>query len=249
MQLGDRIKMYEKAETTQRFMPMLPIYARLDGRSFSKFTKNLDKPYDARFSKIMQEVAKYMVEQTGARIAYTQSDEISLVWLQKSVESDVFFSAKKQKMVSMLASLASTKFLSLALDVFPEECKHNIPTFDCRVFQVPSLVEAVNCIQWRVQDAVRNSIQMAGHSQFSHSQLHKKSTKNILDMLISIKGINWNNFPKFFKEGSFFQRCTYKKEVDNDEGYVIRHKIDEVLIDVAFDTLTTEEKVILFFGE
>lgn len=249
MQLADRIKMYEKAETAERFMPMIPIYARLDGRSFSKFTKNLVRPYDVRLSEIMQEVTKYLVKETGARIGYTQSDEISLVWLQTSLESDVFFSAKKQKMISMLSALATAKFVSLALDVFPEECKRNLPTFDARVFQVPSKVEAVNCFQWRLQDAVRNSIQMAGRSEFSQSQLHLKSTKNILDMLINEKGINWNNYPKFFKEGTFFQRCTYKKEVDNEEGYAIRSRIDEVLKDVAFDTLTTEEKVLLFFGE
>lgn len=249
MQLADRIKMYEKAETSDKFMPMIPIYARLDGRSFSKFTKNLVRPYDIRLSEIMQEVTKFLVKETGARIGYTQSDEISLVWLQKSLESDVFFSAKKQKMISMLAALATAKFVSLALDAFPEECKRNLPTFDCRVFQVPSKVESVNCFQWRLQDAVRNSIQMAGRSEFSQSQLHLKSTKDILDMLINTKGINWNEYPKFFKEGTFFQRCTYRKDADNEEGYVIRSRIDEVLKDVPFDSLSTEEKVLLFFGE
>ena len=37
--LGDRMKAYERQETEQRFIPLLPIYARIDGRGFSKFTK------------------------------------------------------------------------------------------------------------------------------------------------------------------------------------------------------------------
>ena len=36
---GDRMKGYEAVEAKRRFMPLLPIYARIDGKSFSKFTK------------------------------------------------------------------------------------------------------------------------------------------------------------------------------------------------------------------
>lgn len=97
MKLCERIKLYEKAETTEKFMPLLPIYARIDGRSFSKFTKMMKKPYDPILNRIMQEVSKYLVQETGACISYTQSDEINLVFCQKEIESDVFFGAKKQK--------------------------------------------------------------------------------------------------------------------------------------------------------
>lgn len=247
MKLGDRIKLYEKMETSERFMPMLPIYARIDGRSFSKFTKGMTKPYDRTLSKIMMEVTKYLVEETGACIGYTQSDEISLVFFQKSMESDVFFSAKKQKMVSVLAALATAKFIELALKMFPEECSKRLPVFDCRVFQVPSKVEAVNCLVWRSQDAIRNSIQMAGRAVFSHSELDRKNQSNILDMLINEKGINWNDYPKYFKEGSFWQRQTYEKNV---EGVMVtRSKVDEILGGTKFEDLSTEEKVKLVFGE
>lgn len=247
MKLGDRIKMYEKMETSDRFMPMLPIYARIDGRSFSKFTKGMTKPYDRTLSKIMMEVTKYLVQETGACIGYTQSDEISLVFNQKTIESDVFFSGKKQKMVSVLAGLATAKFVELALKLYPEECAKRLPVFDCRVFQVPSKVEAVNCFVWRSQDAIRNSIQMAGRAVFSHSELDRKNQNQILDMLINEKGINWNDYPKFFKEGSFWQRQSYEKMVDGVP--VIRSKVDEVLIGTKFESLSTKEKVKLIFGD
>jgi tRNA(His) 5'-end guanylyltransferase len=247
MQLGDRIKLYEKAETTEKFMPLLPIYARIDGRSFSNFTKSMKKPYDENMSVIMKEVTKYLVKETGACIGYTQSDEISLVYLQKSFESDVFFSGKKQKMVSVLSALATAKFVELALKEYPEQCAKSLPVFDCRMFQLPSKIEAVNCFVWRNQDAVRNSISMAAYANFSHSSLQGKSTNDKLDMLLVEKGINWNEYPKFFKEGSFFQRVTYTKEHEGNE--VIRSKIDEVIPDRKFEDLSTEEKVQLIFGE
>lgn len=247
MKLGDRIKTYEKLETSDRFMPMLPIYARIDGRSFSKFTKGMTKPYDQTLSHIMMEVTKYLVEETGACIGYTQSDEISLVFFQKSMESDVFFSGKKQKMVSVLAGLATAKFVELALKFYPVECAKRLPVFDCRVFQVPSKVEAVNCFIWRSQDAVRNSIQMAGRAVFSHSELDRKNQSNILDMLLNEKGINWNDYPKFFKEGTFWQRQNYEKIVEGVP--VIRSKVDEVLEVIKFEDLSTDEKVKLIFGD
>lgn len=247
MNLGDRIKIYEKMETSDRFMPMLPIYARIDGRSFSKFTKGMTKPYDSTLSKIMMEVTKYLVQETGACIGYTQSDEISLVFNQKSIDSDVFFSGKKQKMVSVLAGLATAKFVELALTFYPKECEKRLPVFDCRVFQVPSKVEAVNCFVWRSQDAIRNSVQMAGRAVFSHSELDRKNQNQILDMLINEKGINWNDYPKFFKEGTFWQRQNYEKVVDGKP--VIRSKVDEVLVGTKFEDLSTEDKVKLIFGE
>ena len=51
--LGDRMKAYERQETELRFIPLLPIYARIDGRGFSKFTKGFARPYDERFRALV----------------------------------------------------------------------------------------------------------------------------------------------------------------------------------------------------
>ena len=246
MQLGDRIKSYEKLETSDKFLPMVPIVARLDGRSFSKFTKKMDKPFDLGMTVSMMEVTKYLVEETGASVGYTQSDEITLIFLQKSYESDVFFAGKKQKMVSVLASLATAKFVQQALKLFPQHCENKLPHFDCRVFQVPSKVEATNAILWRVQDAVRNSISMVAHEKFGHSALMGKSTNDKLDMLMD-SGINWNELNKCLKEGSFWKRETYTKIHEGNE--VIRSHVTEVLKETKFDDLSTEQQVAFVFGE
>jgi hypothetical protein len=78
--LGDRMKWYEK-RYSHVVMPMIPVMARIDGRSFSKFTAGLARPYDERMSRLMIDTTKFLVEQTNARCGYTQSDEITLVWL------------------------------------------------------------------------------------------------------------------------------------------------------------------------
>lgn len=44
--LGDRMKLYESAEAGRRFMPLLPIMARVDGRAFHSFAKGLKRPFD-----------------------------------------------------------------------------------------------------------------------------------------------------------------------------------------------------------
>ena len=43
---GDRMKDYEQKEAGRKFLPMLPICIRLDGKGFSKFTKKMNRPYD-----------------------------------------------------------------------------------------------------------------------------------------------------------------------------------------------------------
>jgi tRNA(His) 5'-end guanylyltransferase len=51
-------------------------------------------------------------------------------------------------------------------------------------------------------DAARNSVQMVGQANFSHSELQNKTCNMIQDMLHEQKGINWNDFPTHMKRGS-----------------------------------------------
>ena len=98
--LGDRLKAYEKMETEAKFLPTLPVYARIDGRCFSKFTRGMERPYDSVMSSMMQETTRYLVEQTGALTGYTQSDEISLVWYSDDPKSEIFLFLPKNVIFS-----------------------------------------------------------------------------------------------------------------------------------------------------
>jgi len=79
-EFGDRMKKYEQVETGRSLLPLVPVYARLDGRSFHKFMSGFEKPFDKKFRNIMDGVTRFLMEEFGAVVGYTQSDEISLAW-------------------------------------------------------------------------------------------------------------------------------------------------------------------------
>lgn len=238
---GDRMKMYESHETGMKFMAGLPVYARLDGRGFSKFTKGMDRPFDKRMTETMKQVTADLVDRFGCVVGYTQSDEISLLFAPMDDPTKFMFGAKKQKLVSTLAAYTSARFTQLIAEHFPEKLSGNyVPTFDCRMFQLPSEVEAVNAILWREQDAIKNSVSMLAQFYFSHKQLQKKSRFDMLEMLSTI-GVIWDHCPEAFKKGSYFKRVASFGEIPEDvynkipEGkrpesrIVKRTKVSEVL--------------------
>jgi tRNA(His) 5'-end guanylyltransferase len=198
------MKDYERQETGRRFLLLLPVCARIDGKGFSKFTRGLERPYDFRMSELMCQTTEYLMQETQACIGYTQSDEISLVWYSADTKSQIFFDRRVQKMVSVLASM-TTGFFNAMIPVHLPEKQDVLALFDCRVWQVPTLEEAANTILWREYDATKNSISMAARHYYSHKALHKKTGNEMQDMLLE-KGVDWNNYPIFFKRGVFVQK-------------------------------------------
>ena len=168
----------------------------------------------------------------GCVLSYQQSDEISLILVDyKKLNSSAFFDYEVQKVCSITASMATmafNKYFSINMDNWGYDnmpgwidggtnekinpqlkklCDSYIAAnekgamFDSRCFNIPK-EEVTNYIYWRQLDASRNSIQMVGQADFSHKELHKKTTNQIQDMLMTQKGINWNDFPAYQKRGS-----------------------------------------------
>lgn len=205
--LGNRQKQYEMAEAGRTLIPLLPIMIRLDGKGFSRFTKGLKRPYDERLMSLMQETTKSLVEHSGAILGYTQSDEISLIMYQPSFHSQIYFNGRIQKLTSVLSSYCTAVFNSKLASMLPEKA-NKLALFDCRVWNVPNLLEAANAILWRELDATKNAITMAASCHYSHNQLHKKNGKEKQEMLFQ-KGINFNDYPSTFKRGTYI--CRKKK--------------------------------------
>ncbi len=232
--LGDRMKLYESIFTSQKCIPQLPTFCRVDAKAFHTWTSDLKRPYDERLSKLFVDTTRFLVEETGARIGYTQSDEITLCWYFEDYKSQLFFDGKIHKLNSVIASL-TTGFFNREVEkseIRFKKCRDEIDEslnklvsggtsrplafFDCRTWQVPNLDEAANVFLWREQDATRNSISMAAQSVYSHKELHGKSTKEMQEMLHE-KGINWNDYPTFFKKGTYLvrqQRTFVKDDID-----------------------------------
>jgi len=202
--LGDRMKSYENQTCGIRLLPKIPVMARLDGKGFSKFTKGLKRPFDERLSNLMVETTQYLVKETNANCGYTQSDEITLTWYSDTYESKIYFDGRYFKMLSDLAAMASVYFNRKLAEYLPEKV-HLMPRFDCRVWNVPTVDEAANTFLWRELDATKNSISMAAQHYYSHTELHGKDSSTKQEMLFQ-KGINWNDYPAFFKRGTYVQR-------------------------------------------
>lgn len=206
-ELGDRMVEYESHETGRRFLSMLPVYARIDGRGFSKFTRGMDKPFDARMSAAMIEATKYLVQHTNALIGFVQSDEISLAWKAPDYKSSIFFDGKVTKMTSVLAGMATAAFGRAIRGWTPYEDRY--PAFDARVLQMPLDYEVANMFLWRSLDAERNSVSMAAQAQFSHRELQGKSQKAMYEMLAEA-GVRFEDYPETFRRGTWVRRVTYE---------------------------------------
>ena len=240
--LDKRMKNYE-AISKIKLMRRTPVIIRIDGRAFHTFTQNLRKPFDTILMETMQETTKYLCENIpGCVLGYTQSDEISLVLIDyDTLDKSAWFDYEVQKMCSVVASMATMKFnkiFSNKVDdawyalIFEEEEAYIEALieavdmgacFDTRVFNIPK-EEVTNYIYWRQADASRNSVQMVGHANFTEEEMHKKSLSAIQDMLMTEKGINWNDFTVPQKRGT----CAVKVPVDKNntkEKWVIDYDI------------------------
>lgn len=213
--LGDRMKLYEGIESDRRFMPLVPVLARVDGRCFHSFTRGMARPYDETMTQMMVDTALYLVRETNACMGYTQSDEITLAWHSTDIKSKIWFDGRICKMVSQVAANATLYFYRLVCERMPEYA-NKLPSFDARVWQVPNRSEGANVFLWREWDATKNSISMAAQSVYSDKQLHGRNGSDKQEMLFQ-KGINWNDYPARFKRGTFVQRRSVVKPFSAEE--------------------------------
>lgn len=224
-ELGDRMKDYERHETGRRFLPMLPVYARIDGRGFSKFTNGMDRPFDQRMTDAMIETTRYLVKETNALIGYVQSDEISLAWKAPDYTGSIFFDGKVTKMTSVLAGMATAAFGRAIRGWVPYEDR--FPAFDARVLQMPLDYEVANMFLWRAIDARKNAVSMATRAHYSAKQMHGQKRAAMLDMLDK-KGVDYDAYPTAFREGTFLRRIV--TELPNESGTetYMRSKVDVI---------------------
>lgn len=255
--LGDRMKNNYENITRYYLTRRMPVIIRIDGKAFHTFTRGFKKPFDYILVNTMQDTMKYLCENIqGCVLGYTQSDEISIVLTDYAeLTTDAWFGNNLQKMCSVSASMATlafNKFFSdrvqdsmydccddLGDEIIPEKkneydnaCKVyfnklNAAMFDSRVFTIPK-EEVCNYLIWRQQDATRNSILSVGQANFTQKELHGKSCKNIQDMLMLQKGINWNDYSTTLRRGSCCIKAddslTEYDEVGNICGYTERSK-------------------------
>jgi len=242
--LGKRMKQYEDTNNIS-LIDKLPLVVRMDGISFHGFTKGMRRPFDEILNHSMQQTMKKLCEEIPSCVlGYTQSDEITLVLVDyDNPVSQPWRGYVKRKIESVTASMTTRAFNNCFSDIVLQEftkavlgtedietLKKNFNVylkktgnaiFDSRAFNLP-IFEVENNLIWRQLDSVRNSIQTLGRANFSHKTLQNKSCKQIKEMLLKEKGIEWEKYPTYLKRGT----CCIKEqiEVDTDKGKVIRGK-------------------------
>lgn len=232
-----RMKTFYEQIPKTRLMRRCPVAIRIDGKAFHTFTRGFQKPFDEVLIKSMQQTMKYLCENIqGCVLGYTQSDEITLILVDyKKLTSSAWFDYEVQKMCSIAASMTTMAFNRAFAKNVGDYCTYNYECmdnthenyehilslavdkgamFDARCFNIPK-EEVTNLVYWRQLDASRNSIQMLGQANFSHSELQNKSCNDIQDMLMMQKGINWNDLPVYQKRGSC---CVRNKIVVKSNG-------------------------------
>lgn len=259
-EFGDFLRSYEQAQLTERLVKDKPFYARIDGRTFSTFTRGLDKPYDKVLMSCMQDATIQLVKNFKASIGYTQSDEISLFWpaTDDKPESEIIFGGKIHKLTSLLASAATSYFIA-ALHAYRPTliCRH--PHFDCRVIQADDEEIIASVLEDRSHDCYKNAIQGTAQANFSHKELQGVNTKDQI-MMLTEKQINVFSYPLPFIYGSYYrnqkiQRCLTAEELNRIPNEY-RPKEDELVtrstvksIPIALFSGVTNKQGVMFDGE
>ena len=207
--MSERLKTYEAITTETRLIEKLPIYARVDMRAGHTWCHGLQKPFDQRYAAAMQNATAYVVEKTGAAMGMTQSDEASFVWLD---DTKIPFGTRLFKLQSVLASVFTSAFIVEASrnGLAPRIAKA-LPSFDCRVLNLPTLEEAANMVMWRSMDSVKNSITLLALEHFSNKQIHGKNGEEKIRMLAE-KGVDYYSvLDETLRLGTFYRRETYER--------------------------------------
>ena len=209
-ELDKKMRIYEQS-VDQVIIPEMFLAARLDGRGFTRLTKEICKfeaPFDVRFKNMMVHTAQVLMD-CGFRVlyAYTESDEISLLFAPE----ENTFGRKIRKYNSTLAGEASAAF-SLELGIRA--------TFDCRMIPLPTVERVQDYFRWRQEDAHRNSLN--SHCYWllrkegktvreATAALEGKSVSYKNELLFS-RGINYDQLPCWQKRGVGLCKEEYEKE-------------------------------------
>jgi tRNA(His) 5'-end guanylyltransferase len=209
-ELDKKMRVFETAHD-YCVLPELFMVARIDGRSFTRLTKEVhrfDAPFDLTFRDYMVETTKHLMN-CGFRVTYgyTQSDEISLLFHLQETS----FSRKVRKYNSVLAGEASARFSILLGDV---------ASFDCRMIELPNQSLVIDYFRWRNEDAARNALNAHCYwalrndgktPQSATEALHNLSVSDKNELLFQY-GINFNHLPAWQKRGTGLFWESYEKQ-------------------------------------
>ncbi|MEG3954146.1 tRNA(His) guanylyltransferase Thg1 family protein [Microcoleus sp. herbarium2] len=214
-----------------RLLPETHTVIRADGRSFSKFTSSsFDKPFDLKFHELMVETAKALLSELDGIYAYTESDEISVLF---PPDWDLF-DRSLEKIVSISASIASATFTRAA---------QTAVSFDSRICSAANKSQVVDYFLWRQADAARCALngwsywmlRKNGETGENAAVILEKQSVAFKNELLFQNGINFNELPAWQRRGTGVYWEKYDKPgynpIEGKEVVAVRRrlKVDEEL--------------------
>lgn len=182
---------------------------RVDGRAFHSYTRGLRRPFDTDLMADLDVSTVALLDEVSAPlVAFTQSDEISVVCAPKATPGFVhWFGGRSDKVASVSASIVTAAFNQRR----PGRLAH----FDGRAFALETRDELVDYLRWRSADARRNAVSMLASAVFSPSQLHRRSLPERVAMLADA-GVDIDTVDAGFRFGRLF----VPQYVDNTSTFV-----------------------------
>ena len=240
LRLGDRMKALQSLRD-YKLDKKEYVLCHIDGRAFSKLIKhNFELPFDDKFIDFMNQTAIYLCKSIqGCKLAYVQSDEISLLLTDFSKEeTGNFFQYRLCKLQSVIASLATGEFNRLwycdQIINNPSDAVNIISSrkpvqFDCKAWNVYEYNDAFAWFKFRQNDCIRNSKQQAAQTYVKpKKKLVNLSSDQQIELLKNEYGIDWNEYSNGKKYGRLIRRCVYEAEGENpiihEQAMSIRHK-------------------------
>lgn len=214
-ELDSKMRVFETAHD-YCVLPEMFMVARLDGRSFTRLTKEVhqfEAPFDDKMRDLMTATTAHLMN-CGFNFVfgYTQSDEISLLF-ERNANT---FDRKLRKLNSVLAGEASAKFSLLLGD---------LACFDCRISELPTENLVVDYFRWRSEDAHRNSLN--AHCYWllrKQGKSVKQATSSLENVSVAVKnellfqnGVNFNDLPTWQKRGVGLFWENYQREAFNPQ--------------------------------
>ena len=239
--LDEKMRRFETAHD-HCVLPEVFMVARLDGRGFTRLTKEIHKfeaPFDTKFRDLMTSTVEHLMG-CGFRVlfGYTQSDEISLLLHR----DDDLFDRKLRKLNSVLAGEASA-FFSLRLG--------STACFDCRISQLPTERLVVDYFRWRQEDAARNALnshcywllRKAGRTVKDATGFLIGQTTSKKNELLFQHGINFGRIPAWQKRGVGLHWENYEKSGMNPKtGQTVRAIRRRIKVDLELPMKAAYEK-------
>jgi len=205
--LDKKMRAFEE-NLDQFILPEVSIVARLDGRGFTRLTKELlplERPFDEAFRDAMIETVSHLMN-CGFKVSYgyCQSDEISILF----DKNENGFARKTRKLLSVLSGEASAKFTGV-MGV--------MGVFDCRIIPLPTEQLVVDYFRWRAEDASRNALNawcywtMRKNGASIAEATKRLDGKSVADknQFLFENGINYNDLPAWQKRGVGFRYETF----------------------------------------